>query len=74
MRHIRFGFLIAYILGKTSAKTNIKEVITKVEYKIPIDPKDFIRIFVAKAEERIFTKLLPNNIALIIISFFFNSF
>ena len=53
---------------------NIKDVITKVEYKIPIGPKDLIRMFVANAEDRMFTKLFPNNIALIIISFFFNSF
>ena len=33
-----------------------------------------MRIFVANAEDRIFTKLFPNNIALIIGSFFFNSF
>ena len=47
---------------------NIKDVITKVEYNIPIGPKDFIKMFVANAEERIFTKLFPNNIALIIIA------
>ena len=53
---------------------NIKDVITKVEYKIPIGPKDLMRMLVANAEDRILTKLFPNNIALIIISFFFNSF
>ena len=58
-------------MGKTSAKMNIKDVITKVEYKIPIGPKDLMRIFVANAEDKMLTKLFPNNIALIIISFFF---
>ena len=53
---------------------NIKDVITKVEYNIPIGPKDFIKMFVANAEDNILTKLFPNNIALMIISFFFNSF
>ncbi len=33
-----------------------------------------MRIFVANAEDKMLTKLFPNNIALIIISFFFNSF
>ena len=42
--------------------------------KIGIGPKDLMRIFVANAEDKMLTKLLPNNIALIIISFFFNSF
>ena len=40
---------------------------------MPIGPKDLMRILVANAEDRILTKLFPNNIALIIISFF-NSF
>ena len=50
---------------------NIKDVITKVEYNIPIGPKDFIKMFVANAEDNIL--IIPNNIALMII-FFFNSF
>jgi len=41
---------------------------------MPIGPKDLMRMFVANAEDKILTKLFPNNIALIIISFFFNSF
>ncbi len=41
---------------------------------MPIGPKDLMRMFVANAEDRILTKLFPNNIALIMISFFFNSF
>ena len=45
-----------------------------MEYNIPIGPKDFIKMFVANAEERILTKLFPSNIALIIISFFLKAF
>ena len=37
---------------------------------MPIGPKDLMRMFVANAEDKILTKLFPNNIALIIISFF----
>ena len=46
----------------------------KVEYKIPTAPKALIIKLVATAEERIFTRLLPNKIALIANSFFFSSF
>ena len=37
-------------------------------------PKDLMRMFVANAEDRILTKLFPNNIALIIVSFFLIAF
>ena len=37
-------------------------------------PKSLINKLVAKADERILTKLFPSKIALIVSSFFFNNF
>ena len=41
---------------------------------MPIGPKSLINKLVAKADERILTKLFPSKIALIVSSFFFNNF